>query len=358
MKSVLISMMQLHKNTGSARTAFENIRYFKTAGYEVHVASMSMDKDKIIENGGIPHKVLPWLKATGLWRRRWYNWQVQRLKRKLNPQITLGHGDIQEQDVLTLHNCVFLASELIEGRPLNSKNEMAKTHGSILKAQSFKKMIANSQMMKKDTVERFNVSPDKIKVIYPALDPKTFYPSPGEKAKLRKSFGFSDKVVVAFVTSGNFKKRGFDIFKEAIDALPIEIKGRADFRALGSGEISGETPITFDPPLKDIQNYYNAIDVFVLPARFEEFGRVVLEAMGCGLPVITTDKVGAAELLSGESAKFIIPTNDPHALKDALIELISNPELRGRLGKLNAELALKESEEGLAAKFDELFLEL
>src|SRR5688500_16374503 len=99
MKSALICMLQLHKNSGSARTAFENIRYFKSHDYEVHVVAMTMDKELIKGAGAIPHKVLPWIKSTGMWRRRWYNWQVQKLRLKLNPTITVGHGDIQEQDV-------------------------------------------------------------------------------------------------------------------------------------------------------------------------------------------------------------------------------------------------------------------
>ena len=133
MKKVLICMLQLHKNSGSARTAIENVRYFKSRGFEVHVAAMTMDKNSLEKMGAIPHKMLPFIKSTGLMRRKWYDWQVQRLRLSIKPDITLGHGDIQKQDVLTLHNCVFLASELIHERPLPSDHEMAITHGNILK---------------------------------------------------------------------------------------------------------------------------------------------------------------------------------------------------------------------------------
>ncbi|HXH73843.1 MAG TPA: glycosyltransferase family 4 protein [Bacteriovoracaceae bacterium] len=360
MKSALICMLQLHKNSGSARTAFENIRYFKSKGYEVHVVSMTIDKDSIKAEGAIPHKVLPWFKGTGMWRRRWYNWQVQILRQKLNPSITVGHGDIQQQDVLTLHNCVFFASELIHGKPLDPQHEMAQTHGPILKNQSFKKMIANSELMKSDTVKRFGVTPEKIEVVYPALETHIFKPVAEKKAELRKRFSFPDKVIVSLVTSGNFKKRGLDIFIEAIEALPDEIKALANFRVMGKDDPGAlrSSLLTFDPGLDDIQNYYNAIDVFVLPARIEEFGRVVLEAMGCGLPVITTDKVGAGELLTGASREFVIPSHNATALKEALIKLITSKEKRLELGSLNAKLALNDSEANVSLKFDKVFLAL
>ena len=157
------------------------------------------------------------------------------------------------------------------------------------------------------------------------------------------------------MTSGNFKKRGLDIFAEAIESLPSEMKTQASFRVIGKDKAQTSPLITFDPPRKDIENYYRSIDIFILPARIEEFGRVVLEAMGTGLPVITTDKVGAGELLEGESRRFVIPSHNSKALADALIEMISNSELRNRLGKLNAQTALKYSEEKVYQKFDEVF---
>ena len=360
MKKALICMLQLHKNSGSARTSHENIRYFLSRGYQVHLASMTMDQEMVASMGAIPHKMLPFFKSTGLYRRYWYNWQVQRLRKKISPQITVGHGDIFSQDVLTLHNSVFLASELVNGAPLEAKNEMAIIHGECLKGHLFKKMIANSKIMKDDTTTRFGVPSEDIEIIYPSLDTKVFMPMPELRSKLRHRFGFDNKVVVALVTSGNFKKRGLDIFIKSLDLLPLAIQQIASFRVVGKDEknLFQHPLLNYDPSLVDIQSYYNAIDIFVLPARIEEFGRVVLEAMGCGLPIITTNKVGASELLSGKSSEFVIPPNNPEALAKALIKLISDPLLRKQIGDSNVQLARQESEDELFSKFDKIFLNL
>lgn len=359
MRIALICILQLHKNSGSARTAYENIHYFKHKGYEVHVASMTMDKDFVLAEGAIPHKVLPWIKSTGMLRRKWYNFQIEMLKKKLKPSVVMGHGDIENQDVLTLHNSVFLASELIHGRPLKSSEEMYQIHGPLLQKQQFKKLIANSKLMKEDCIARFKIPAERIQVVYPALDTKTFYPLPEKKTELRKRFGFDEKIVVALVTSGNFKKRGLDIFSDAIEKLPAEFKAKATFRVIGKDKpLANLSPlIHFDPELVDIENYFRAIDVYVLPARIEEFGRVVIEAMGCGLPVITTDKVGAGELLEGESRAFVIPSHESLALSNAMAQLINDENLRSRLGQLNAETILKNSEDQVYKKFDQVFAE-
>lgn len=357
-KKVLIAMLQLHKSSGSARTAYENIRYFKSRGYEVHVVSMTMDKELLKSMGAIPHKTFPWIKSTGFTRRRWYDWQVQRLRKKLSPDLTVGHGDISDQDVLTLHNCVFLASELIHNKILPKDHEMALTHGPLLKEMGFRKMIANSELMKKDTIERFHVPEGDIHVVYPALDTKVFQPK-SNKIELRTRFRFPDKVIVSLVTSGNFQKRGLDLYSAAIELLSPECRDKASFRVVGKDEkeqYSGRG-IIFDPGLSDIESYFNAIDIFVLPARIEEFGRVVLEAMGCGIPVITTDKVGAGELLEAEAREFVIPSQNVKALSEALTKLINEPALRKKLGELNVRLAQQQAEETLGQRFDRVFLE-
>lgn len=352
MNIVLISMLQLHKYSGSARTVLENIRYYKMKGFKVHVASITLDNSFIQDQGAIPHKLIPWFKSTGFWRRKWYNWQFEQLKKKLKPSLTIGHGDIRDQDILHLHNCVFYASELIHGKILDRNSEMALAHRPLLTERKFKLLIANSKLMKEDLIKRFKIAPEKIEVIYPSLDTSVFFSKTEQKKELRKRFNFPDKVIVSLVTSGNFKKRGLDLFIEAVGSLPHEVKQLADFRVVGKDRFKNTPHITYDSEIRDIQNYFNAIDIFVLPARIEEFGRVVLEAMGCGLPVITTDKVGASELLKGESKEFVIPSHDVNELSIALQKLILDPNLRKTLGELNNKLAQAEAENKLYAKMD------
>lgn len=356
-KIALICMLQLHKNSGSARTAVENIMYFNSKGFEVHVAAMTIDKFFFHSLGATPHKMIPFLKSTGLLRRKWYNWQIEKLVAKIKPSIIVGHGDILKQDFLTLHNCVFLASELINGAPLPKNHEMAVTHGKILKEGHFKQIIANSNLMKNDLITRFQIPENKINVIYPSVNTNLFKPQKDQKIKLKEKFKLPQKIVVSLVTSGNLKKRGLDTYIESIQLIPRDIKEKVSFRVIGKEDPAFHTKgyVTFDPPTKEIQDYYNAIDIFVLPARIEEFGRVVLEAMASGCPVITTNKVGASELLEDESREFIIEPNSPKILADSLVKLIEDEHLRFKLGELNFKSSLKESESLVFEKFDNVF---
>ena len=64
-------------------------------------------------------------------------------------------------------------------------------------------------------------------------------------------------------------------------------------------------------------------DMFVLSSRHEGFGLVVAEAVACGLPVVSTDcRSGPAEILAGNARSRLVPVGDPHAMADAIVELL------------------------------------
>jgi UDP-glucose:(heptosyl)LPS alpha-1,3-glucosyltransferase len=366
-KKVLISMLQLHKNSGSARSAYEHVRYFKSRGFEVHVVSAKIDTNSVKEMGAIPHVTLPWLKSTGYLRRKWYEWQVQKLANRLQVDLVIGHGDIKNQDIFYLHSAIHLNSELVHGKPINPDYEMVKIHGPTIEQQTFKLMVANSLQMKSDMIRRFNVPDEKIKVIYPALNTDEFVPfQEQQKFFLKEKYKFpQNKVLVGLITSGNLFKRGADKFIKAIDLLSEEIKEKACFLIVGKDKFDpfGMTikklklndKITYIPHVADVAELYGAVDIFVLPARFEEFGRSTLEAMGMGLPVIVSKFVGCHEIFTGENKDFVLQENTEYELADKLKTLITDKEQRDRLKEINLQDALLESEDNLYIKLDEAF---
>ncbi len=79
--------------------------------------------------------------------------------------------------------------------------------------------------------------------------------------------------------------------------------------------------------------FYNVSDIFILPSLADAFPRVVLEAMGCSLPVIVTEGVGAKDVIEDGKEGFIIPIRDAKAIKDSIRYFYDNPMEIKRMGR-------------------------
>lgn len=109
-------------------------------------------------------------------------------------------------------------------------------------------------------------------------------------------------------------------------------------RSLGIAEI-----IEFHGFIPDerIVEYYNKCNAFVLPSISsvqEGFGMVLLEAMACATPIISTDIVGVAEDVRRSGAGIIVPPRDEHAMAEALKIILSDNNLALNMGKNGREL--------------------
>jgi len=84
---------------------------------------------------------------------------------------------------------------------------------------------------------------------------------------------------------------------------------------------------------EELPEIYAAADLFVLPSLHEPWGVVVNEAMAAGLPVVLTERVGAAaDLLVDGANGRLVPAGDAAALADAIGEIAGDADLRARMG--------------------------
>jgi glycosyltransferase involved in cell wall biosynthesis len=90
----------------------------------------------------------------------------------------------------------------------------------------------------------------------------------------------------------------------------------------------------------DLTQWYRRADVFVLPAnaRAEAFGTVLLEAMACGLPCITTELgTGTSWIVRDGTTGLVVPPEDPLAFAEAMAGLLENPDRRRSMGQAGRE---------------------
>lgn len=84
---------------------------------------------------------------------------------------------------------------------------------------------------------------------------------------------------------------------------------------------------------KELTNYYHASDVYVSSSKHESLGKVLIEAMACGLPIVATATTGSREIIENEVSGFLVPIGDTAALARKIVYLLNNPEIAKKMGE-------------------------
>lgn len=110
----------------------------------------------------------------------------------------------------------------------------------------------------------------------------------------------------------------------------------------------------------DMNNILQQADIFCLPTSYREgMPKVLLEAMACGLPCITTNTRGCNEAVRHEENGLLVPPDDPQALALAIRKLVESPELRQKLGKAGRRIAeIEYNEKIVCNRTMEIFKEM
>jgi len=190
--------------------------------------------------------------------------------------------------------------------------------------------------------------PERVRVFANTVDVVRYGERADELAsrrdELRAGFGLSPEDVAVLTVARLAPEKGIDVLLRAV--------ARAGLAAVVVGEgpergrleqLSRELEVraTFTArPWEQVVESYVAADVFALLSAREPWGVVVNEAAACGLPLVLSDRVGAArDLLRDGENGVLVPEGDVGATVDALRRLAADPELRARMGARSRELA-------------------
>jgi glycosyltransferase involved in cell wall biosynthesis len=90
---------------------------------------------------------------------------------------------------------------------------------------------------------------------------------------------------------------------------------------------------------QELANYYHAADMYVSSSAHESFGKVVVEAMSCGLPVVATATTGSKEIIKDGETGFLVPVGDSEMLARKILYLLNNPETAKQMGQKARQMA-------------------
>lgn len=183
-----------------------------------------------------------------------------------------------------------------------------------------------------------------------------------EKQELRQRLNIPEQQMV--ISVGRFiPSKGYDVMLEACQGFPKStgvyiIGGKASREYEALKEKLGLSQVHFvDFQTKEeLANYYRAADLFALPTRTDVWGLVVNEAMGQGLPVVTTDHCGAGlELIEEGVEGYVVPVDDAPAMSKAMMRILSDPQRRESMSRKSLSRIRHYTIEQMARRHMEIF---
>lgn len=321
-------------------------------GWEVHFFGLRWDGEPP-EAIFHPLRVADWLPAPA--KLLAFAFQHRRLVESMDFDVVLGFGNTISMNVyqshggvhwLTTHRKVYSETNPLLRFfkrlfiPLSLKHYVRHwIESAPFRLPRLPRIIAISEMIRKDYIDYYQVSPAAIDLVYNGTDTDRF-----DVARLKERRGAAraelgltaDEVVFIFV-SYDLKKKGIEPLVRAAGELA---RGGRNFRVLVAGgqpyaalrrliKSQGvEGRVLFTGRVKEIEKIYATADVLVLPTYYDACSLVVLEGMLCGLPAITTEYNGIAGILTdGVDGAVISHPPDHRELAGRMVEFLDRPHL-------------------------------
>jgi UDP-glucose:(heptosyl)LPS alpha-1,3-glucosyltransferase len=347
------------------RLAFVRRGYSQTGGAETYLKRLAHG---VIEAG---HEVQ--LIATEEWPED--QWPLGPITR-LRPESVIGFADQLEQirpqlecDVLfsleRVWSCdVYRAGDGVHrawlarrrkfelplkqfARALNRKHrDLLHLEESLLASRKAVRVIVASQMVKNEIVDLYGYPADRIDIVHNGIPLDKFRFDSELREKSREDLKLKpDHIVLLFAGSGWERKgllfaiQSIALCKNKKMQLLVAGRGNAALYKTKRMRFWREDPVRFLGELADLVRVYAAADIFILPTIYDPFSNACLEALACGLPVITTPSNGFSEIIEDSVHGSIVEhAGDLIGLRDA-IRFWTDPSRRAATRLMNIECA-------------------
>ncbi len=192
----------------------------------------------------------------------------------------------------------------------------------LFESPRLKAVICNSRMVREEIRHYFAVAEEKLHVIYSGVDTRLYHPDLKRcRAQIRSRHGIPDDATLFLFVGSGFERKGMAALLQALAVLPANTyllvvgRDRSIKQFHARAECLGlKQRAIFIGSQEDVKPYYGAAEALVLPTLYDPFPNVALEAMASGLPVITSFKSGAAELIENGRNGYVCDALDVPAL--------------------------------------------
>src|SRR6266542_295260 len=232
-------------------------------------------------------------------------------------------------------------------RALNRKHrDLLHLEQSLLASRKAGRVIVASQMVKNEIVDLYGYPADRIDIVHNGVPLDKFRFDSELREKSREDLKLKpDQIALLFAGSG-WERKGLLFAIQAMalcknTKIRLLVAGRGNEMLYKTKRLRfwREEPVQFLGEVADISRVYAAADIFILPTIYDPFSNACLEALACGLPVITTRSNGFSEIIEqGVHGSIVDFANNVAGLRDA-IQFWSDPSRRAAARSANIERA-------------------
>ena len=204
-----------------------------------------------------------------------------------------------------------------------------------------------SDLSRNELQKAFQIPDSRMRVIHPGISTERFFSMNRERCReqILRSHGFDKDDIILLFVGMNFEVKGLDRVLEGVSVfteggtkhtrLKLLVVGKGDEKAYGkmASDLKIGKQVVFAGVSREVETYFMASDLFILPSRLDTFGMVVLEAMAAGLPVIIAATVGARDVVTPAENGFILSEKNLIADMSYSLEKLMDREIRNVMGK-------------------------
>jgi len=310
---------------GAEKMFIEEINRLSSVGHDVSLGVLYGNQSDNTELSLLNIKEVSFLRFKSLYDVRGYIRLIKILKGKNIKKI---YSTLDDANFVSCLLKIFYTSPKVYVREANIVNKKSL---KMRIADAFLNLLAHKIVAVSEGVKRSIFYSSKVVVIENAIN----LPSQTVSFKNKK------KVDILSVGSLTEKKDHLFLLKSLKDAnfdFHLNVAGEGSLRSLLENFIKQNNMLNKITLLGNLEKEklnqaYLKSDIFILSSKWEGFPNVLLEAMSCGLPVVSTEVSGAEDLIEDGKSGFLVPSGNKEKLAEVISKLAKDYSLREKIGK-------------------------
>jgi UDP-glucose:(heptosyl)LPS alpha-1,3-glucosyltransferase len=336
MMKIGLSFPGCHRRGGVERVVFECAQFLSQRGHEVSVFANEYEGVKNVRFCPVKSGAEPsFLKGAG------YFLRCTRQASSADISVLGTHGAVCPTGgvhwVQSVHKAWLARSRMFRRRFSMSrlKQSINPLHPVLLNLEeqhfrnrAYRRLIATTPEIRRDLHDLYGVPEADVDIIPNGFSPSEFNPYRRMvlRAEMRRRLGLCADEIALLFAANELERKGYHTVISALRALRptpfrLIVVGRPSIKTVQkqAAAVGVKDLVIACGSTNEIAHYHAAADAFVLPTQYEAFSLAILEALGSGLPVITSNVPGARDAIQpGKNGLLLQDPNDPEELAEAL----------------------------------------